>query len=91
MAEGNGNEAQSALEHLKVRVNEHDKSSAGLRSIVEDLSHAMVVQAHLERKQSDSIADGDERQRRLDERVDKLVASIGELISRIPPDSLRAR
>jgi hypothetical protein len=31
----------------------------------------------------------DERERRLDERIEKLVLSIGDLISRIPPQSLR--
>jgi hypothetical protein len=103
MAEANGNEARAALEHLKARVDAHDGDIDGLRSIVKDLSHAMVVQAHLERKQSDAIVESREREDRIDARIDnlltagrdidaridKLVLAIGGLIARIPPAALR--
>jgi hypothetical protein len=103
MAETNGSEARAALERLKARVDAHDDDLAGWRAVVKDLSDAMVVQAHLERKQSDAIAESRKREdsidaridklltagRDIDARVDKLVVAIGELIARIPPAGLR--
>jgi hypothetical protein len=58
MPEENGSEARAALERLKARVDSHDGDIAELRSIVGDLSEAMVVQAHLERRQSEAIDRG---------------------------------
>jgi len=90
-----GNEAKAAMERLQVRVTGLETDVYGLRSIVKDLSDAMVVQAHLERKQSEAIVnaqEGVEESRRkeaaLDKRVSDLVSAIGELISRIPPGNL---
>jgi len=99
MADTNGSEAQAALERLKKRVDSHDEEFVNLRFIVKALSDAMVVQAHLERKQSDAISDGQSHEARIDDRIeklieagaqmdarlDKLVVSIGELIRRMPP------
>ena len=96
MSEGNGNEASAALERLKARVDAHDQDLTDLRSVVRDLSDAMVVQARIEKRQSEAIDRTEEgivqsraKDKVLDERVDKLVVSISELIRRIPPDSLR--
>jgi hypothetical protein len=97
MSEGNGNEASAALARLKARVDAHDSDLSELRTIVRDLSDTMLVQAHIEKRQSEAINRTEEgiaasraREKSLDERVDKLVSSIAELIRRIPPDSLRA-
>jgi hypothetical protein len=105
MAESNGNEAHAALERLKSRVDEQEKSTAALRTIVRNLEDAMVVQTSLEQRQNAAILknearqvslearaeEEEKRQRQLDERVDKLVSSIGELIRRIPPENLRGK
>jgi len=97
MSEGNGNEASAALARLKARVDAHDSDLSELRTIVRDLSDTMLVQAHIEKRQSEAINRTEEgiaasraREKSLDERVDKLVSSIAELIRRIPPDNLRA-
>ena len=95
MSEGNRNEAWAALERLKARVDAHDQDLTDLRSVVRDLSDAMVVQARIEKRQSEAIdrtegiAQSRAKDKVLDERVDKLVVSISELIRRIPPESLR--
>jgi hypothetical protein len=89
MAEGNGNEAKAALDRLKQRVDEHADALGNLRTWVKDLDDAMVVQARIERLQSEAIEESRARENRLDERVDKLVSAIGDLISRIPPENLR--
>jgi hypothetical protein len=99
MGEGNGNEAKAALERLKERVDKH-VDLGNLRVWVKDLDDAMVVQSRIERLQSEAIAESRAtekrldkesraRQEHLDERVDKLVSAIGDLISRIPPGNLR--
>jgi hypothetical protein len=97
MPEENGNEASAAFARLKARVDGHDTDLAALRSIVSDLSDAMLVQARIEKRQSELIdrtaeglAEAQARDRRLDDRVADLVSSIAELIRRIPPDNLRA-
>jgi hypothetical protein len=40
MAEGNGSEAQAALERLRARVDDQEKSTAAFRSIVHNLTAA---------------------------------------------------
>lgn len=70
----------------------HERNDARFKSI-ED---ALLVQVMLEKRmgelmkdQADYLASHETRLRSLDERVDKLVTSIGELIRRIPPENLR--
>jgi len=89
MAEGNGNEAKAALERLKARVDKRDEALSNLRIWVKDLDDAMVVQSRIERLQSEALEESRARQKYLDDRVDKLVSAIGDLISRIPPENLR--
>ncbi len=79
----------AALERLKERVNQHDDALGNLRIWLKDLDDAMVVQARIERLQSEAIEQSRARENRLDERVDKLVSAIGDSISRIPPENLR--
>jgi hypothetical protein len=55
MSEGNGNEASAALARLKARVDAHDSDLSELRTIVRDLSDTMLVQAHIEKRQSEAI------------------------------------
>ena len=89
MAEGNGNEAKAALERLKARVDKRDEALSNLRIWVKDLDDAMVVQSRIERLQSEALEESRARQKYLDDRADKLVSAIGDLISRIPPENLR--
>jgi hypothetical protein len=67
------------------------------------LEDAMLVQVHLEKRMGEiarqhtewlashesGLKDLRERDRIIDDRINKLVSSIGELIRRIPPENLR--
>ncbi len=81
---------------------DHEQRLARLKTVRRELEHSLVVMTHLETKaaarvkdhaefiaaQEAAIAKQVERTSVLDERVDKLVLAIGELISRIPPSPL---
>jgi len=55
MAEENGSEVRAALERLKRRVDDHQLEIGNIRTWVKDLDDAMVVQARIERLQSEGI------------------------------------
>lgn len=54
-ANGEGESARAAFERLRQRVNEHDGQLQGLSHIVANLEQALIIQAHLEKRQSEAI------------------------------------
>lgn len=50
--------------------------------------HTMAIAQFRKQREADR-AEQHERDRAIDERIDKLVSAIGELISRIPPENLK--
>lgn len=89
MAEGNGQN--------------HEARISVLEQARKEMEDALLVTSQLEARQSRLIKElaneqdaqraeqkaARERSAALDARIDKLVSSIGELISRIPPENLR--
>jgi len=92
MAESNGSN----------RLDDHEQRLAKLEAARKELEDSLIVMMHLETRAAArvkehaefiaaheaAIAKQVERTSVLDERVDKLVVAIGELISRIPPSAL---
>ena len=93
MADSNGSD----------KFDDHEQRLAKLEAARRELEDSFVVMTHLETKAAArvrehaefiaaheaAIAKQLERTSALDERVDKLVLAIGELISSIPPAALR--
>ena len=83
MADGNGKDnTQQRLDALE----QMDKLLLRAQVLQQDALEQLqkTVKQHAEWQ-----ARAEERDKRLDERIDKLVSSIGDLISRIPPENLR--
>jgi chromosome segregation ATPase len=84
------------------RLDDHEQRLAKLEAARKELEDSFTVMTHLETKAAArlkehaefiaahkaAIAKQVERASILDERVDKLVLAIGDLISRIPPSAL---
>jgi hypothetical protein len=70
------------------------KALVQLTNAQSHLIDVQAKQAEVQSKHAEEIEllrkDVLERERRLDERIDKMVSAIGDLISRIPPESLRS-
>jgi hypothetical protein len=95
VAEGNGSERDARLNRIE---QEHDEFRRDMKNLliaqviqkseIDDLLKLTREQTRQLELESTARREKDEA---LDARVDKLVSSIGELISRIPPENLRGQ
>ena len=81
---------QNALEQLQRATQQFEKTQKQHSEWQErhEKQHIQWQERH-EMQHEQSMREAEDRERRLDQRIDKLVSSIGDLISRIPPENLR--
>ena len=94
MPDGNG--SRDWREEMAERMAALEKAHKELEDSFIVLTHVETKMSQMLRDQADYVASHEkrlqeqaERDRILDERIDKLVSAIGDLIRRIPPQNLR--
>jgi len=87
MPDGNGN--RDWQQEMRERTAALEKAHKELEDSFIVLTHVETKMSQMLRDQTEYVASHEQRLRALDERIEKLVSAIGDLISRIPPENLR--
>jgi|GraSoiStandDraft_50_1057286.scaffolds.fasta_scaffold2187389_1 limonene-1,2-epoxide hydrolase len=94
MPDGNG--SRDWRQEMRERMEALEKAHKELEDSFIVLTHVETKMSQLLKDQTEYVANHEqrlreqaERDRVLDERIDKLVSAIGDLIRRIPPQNLR--
>lgn len=94
MPDGNGDRAWH--EEMRLRMEALEKAHRELEDAFIVLTQVETRMSQLVREQAEYVANhekrlrqAEQRDKQLDDRIDKLVSSIADLIRRIPPESLR--